>query len=460
MPRPPNILLLMSDQHAPQFSGVDGHPIVRTPHLDALASQGVVFERAYCPSPLCAPSRASFMTGLQVHRTGVWDNGASIVETQPTWAHLLRAEGYDVLMCGEMYMIGMDNLHGFQEDLTGDRRRHPIQGGPWRAESPRAAPPPADVVGAGPGRSQRTDWDDAAEEAALQFLKTAPGRARPWVLSVGFSLPHSPLIAPPEWFEQYSADAVDLPAWPARADDHPAHRRLRTGQGAAGLSEAQVRRARAAYYALVSFIDAKVGHILGALERSGLAGETLVIYTSDHGELLGEHGLWWKGSFFEHSIRVPLIIRWPGHALAGVRTPAICSLVDLTATLLDAAGATSPHALDGDSLAPLLRDPAAPWKDEAFGEYYGPSVGRASRMLRAGRWKLNVYHGEPSELYDLAADPGECCNLAGRSDLAAVERALLRRLTQDWDPAAIDASVRLSQRQRAVIATAQMGAER
>lgn len=212
-------------------------------------------------------------------------------------------------------------------------------------------------------------------------------------------------------------------------------------------------------------MDDKIGRLVGALRESGQLEHTVVVYTSDHGELAGDHGLWWKNSFYEQASRVPLVVSWPEAPRAvpaGARFPGAVSLLDLTRTLVDLAGAPDPGDLDGDSLLPALRALAAGgpdgartlWKDEAIVEYYGHATNRPQRMLRAGRWKYAYYHGEPSELYDLATDPQEFDNRAGRPEVAAVEGALRRRLLADWDPAAVEGEVRRSQRARELIGRA------
>jgi choline-sulfatase len=202
----------------------------------------------------------------------------------------------------------------------------------------------------------------------------------------------------------------------------------------------------------VTHLDERLGRLLEAVSHPALRENTVVIYTSDHGEFIGEHGLWWKNDFYEHSARVPLIVSWPGHFQSGRRFGGAVSLLDLTRTLVDLAGAPDPGDLDGHSLLPVLRDPTgAVWKDEAFCEYYGHSTNRAQRMIRTGRWKLCYYHGEPAELYDLQADPGEFDNLAGRPEYRSVEEALTRRVLAGWDPDAVEADVRRSHRHRQIV---------
>ena len=453
----------MSDEHGPHFSSTYGHPIVRSPHLDRLATSGVTFDAAYCPSPLCVPSRAAFMTGQHLHRVRAYDNGTPFPSDEATWAHMLRAAGYEVVLDGKMHFVGPDALHGFERQLARDSTSR-IAGSEWLDPFPRGFRDGATtrrwVEEAGPGKRNNLIFDDQVEEAALAFLQEKAGAPaeRPWALCVSFLAPHFPLVVPEPYFSMYYPDNVDMPVIPPGhlESQHPAHERGRLAYDLYDYTEEQIRRCRAAYYGLVTHLDERIGRLLGVLADAGLRDDTVVIYTSDHGEFVGEHGLWWKNDFYEHSSRVPLIVSWPQRLAFGQRFGGAISLLDLTRTLVDLAGAPDPGDLDGDSLLPVLRDPAAaPWKDEAYCEYYGHSTNRAQRMLRAGRWKLCYYHREPVELFDVVADPGELHNLAGRPEYAAVQEALTRRVLAGWDPDAVEAAVRRSHRHRQIIGGSQ-----
>jgi choline-sulfatase len=465
-PARPNVLVIMSDEHAPQCSSPYGHPLVRTPALQRLAEEGVVFDAAYCNAPICAPSRASFMTGKHVHRVGAWDNWTPFASDAVTWAHLLRAAGYRVLLDGKMHFVGPDTLHGFERQLTRDSTsRIGAFGKGERIDEDEIAAFRRRVEEAGPGRSRHAPFDDAVAAAGIEWLRDEAAGSEPWCLVVGLLAPHFPLIAPEASFARYYPDGVDLPAVPgadaADGEAHPAHARMRHFFGLYGLSDEQIRRARAAYYALIGDTDARVGALLSALAETGQADRTLVIYTADHGEMAGEHGLWWKNSFFEESSRVPLIVRWPGRLRGGGRVGGVVSLVDLARTLIDVAGAEDPGDLDGDSLLGVLERvgeggaterAGALWKDEALCEYYGPATDRPHRMLRRGRWKYCYYYGEPGELYDLEADPHERRNRAADPVCATIAGHLQRRVLEGWDPAVLDATVRRSARARRRIA--------
>jgi len=461
----------MSDEHGPMFSGLYGHPIVRSPHLDALGRSGITFDAGYCNSPLCVPSRASFMSGKYVSRVGAYDNGAPFPSETLTFAHLLRGAGYEVVLDGKMHFVGPDKLHGFERQLTRDAHgAGTVTGREWDDEH-RAGGPQVRrrIEEAGPGRASHLDFDDDVEAAALDWLLEPARSDAPWCLVASFLCPHFPLIVPEPYFSMYYPDNVDMPVIPSGhlKGQHPAHQRVRDTFNLAGFTEAQVRKARAAYYGLVTYLDDKIGRLMAALRETGQYENTVVVYTSDHGEFAGDHGLWWKNDFYEQASRIPIIFSSPGRLPEGQRVAGAMSNVDVARTLVDIGGGDSEGCVDwdGDTLLPLMRglgttsdaDARAAWKDEAIVEYFGHATNRPQRMLRTGRWKYCYYHREPSELYDLMADPQEMTNLAGTPDLAGLERALHRRLLAAWDPAEVERQVRSSQRARHAIARATVG---
>lgn len=450
----PNILLIMSDEHAPQFSSTYGHPFVQTPNLDRLATNGVVFENAYCNTPLCAPSRMSFMTGRYIHHINTWDNATPLASDAVTWAHLARSVGYDVVLAGKQHFIGPDQLHGFQAQLARDlhaESAHAIYD--WAdGIVPTKQPWPA-LAKAGPGTTTEIEVDDAVEEASLAFLRDPARRDKPWILNASFIAPHFPLIVPDEFYSLYSPEQVDLPTIPPGHLDtlHPVYQRMRQSFGLIDFPEEMVRRGRAAYYGLVTYLDAKIGRLLQAIEETGQSENTLVIYTSDHGEMAGEHGMWRKSNFYEYASRVPLLLSWPGQLPADRRVSEVVSLVDLIASVVEASGATPVAPLDGDSLLPLARGEGHSWKNEAFAEYLAHGVTGPMAMLRQGQYKLNYSLGDPPELYDLASDPGEFHNLAADPAYRQVVDDLRTRLLAHWNPIDLERQVRQSQRERALI---------
>ena len=460
----PNIVVLLSDEHGAQFSSTYGHPSIATPAMDRMAAEGATFDAAYCNNPLCVPSRLSFMTGRYTHNCRGWDNATPLPADAVTWPYLLRSQGYEVVLSGKMHLVGADQLHGFERQLGRDLHADlSIEPGRWSEPLPEAKAPWRGVVGkgheaTGPGRTPEIDADDEAVDAAVRFIgERDPADARPFALCVGIIAPHYPFVVPEPFFSQYWPEHADLPDLPPGHLDElpPAAQRLRSICGFWGHTDEQVRRARAAYYGLVSYTDDKLRQLLDALDGSGLAENTVVVHTSDHGEMLGEHGLWRKMSFYEQSARVPLQIRWPGQASAGRRIVECVSLVDVTATLADVAGVAADQrqslGLDGSSLAPVVA--GEPGRDEAFVELTSHGTDRPRAMLRRGTWKLCLSGGEPleAELYDLDADPGEFVNLACDPAAADVESQMTEELLSRWDWRAIDERIRQSQRERRLI---------
>src|SRR3954451_12392677 len=364
----PNILMIMADQLSALALRAYGHPVARTPHLDRLAAQGVVFENAYCNFPLCAPSRASLMSGQLASRIGVYDNAAEFPASVPTLAHGLRALGYATCLSGKMHFVGPDQLHGFEERLTTDIYPADFGWTPnWDAPEERIdwwyhnmeSVRQAGVAEA----TNQLDFDDETAFHAVRFLRDAARTSdrRPFMLTVSFTHPHDPYVARPEHWGRYEGVAIDPPRVPCVPEElRDAHsRRLRRvpAMEEVAVSAADVERARRAYYASISYVDDLVGEILGVLDRLGMAEDTGVLLTSDHGDMLGERGLWYKMHFFEWAARVPLLLAGPG--LAARRVGAPVSLVDILPTLLElGGGAIRPDVgfdVDGSSLLPLAR---------------------------------------------------------------------------------------------------------
>ena len=445
----------MSDEHAPQVSSPYGHPFVQTPHMQRLADQGVVFEQGYCNSPLCVPSRASFMTGRHLHRIGVWDNGVPLASDEPTWAHRLNAAGYDTALAGKMHFVGPDQRHGFQQRLVEDIHGRGNAGGPdWEAGVREGGPQMRHrIEEAGRGDSVHQQYDDEVVARSVDYMYDPARRDRPWALCASLITPHFPLIVRQPYFDRNFPRHADLPAPPAGHGEHqhPANERLRTHFSSYGYSDEQVARARAAYYGLVSFCDDKIGALLDAVKQSGQADNTVIIYVADHGEMYGEHGMWWKCTLYEQSVRIPTIVAWPGTYRSGSRVAAPVSLIDVVRTVVDLAGCQDVAGLDGDSMVALLEGRADGWKQLAIAEYEGHGAITPARMVRRGRYKLNYYHGEPAELYDLERDPGELRNLVDQLDQAQARRELTAIALDGWDPVEIDRRVRESQQRRKIV---------
>lgn len=456
----PNILLIMSDEHAPMFSGCYGHPIVQTPHMDWLAEQGVLFENAYCNSPLCLPSRMSFMTGRYISNIEVWDNDSILATNAVTWAHQLRAAGYDVVLSGKQHFVGPDKLHGFRaqlsQDIHGDNR-HAIF--PWRKGVIPAKQPWQGVYEAGPGTTREIEVDDDVEATTLAYLRDPARKEQPWAINASFIAPHFPLVAPQKYWDLYPPDEMDLPTIPDGHLDnlHPVYQRMRTMFGMVDYTDEEQRRARAGYYALITYLDDKIGRMIDVLRETGQLDNTVIIYTSDHGEMAGEHGMWRKSNFYEQSSRIPMLIAWPGQLPAGRRVTENVSLVDLVATVVEIGDAPTVAPLDGDSLLALARGKDEAWKDMAFSEYLAHGVIRPMAMLRRGRFKLNYSLDDPVELYDLEADPGEFHDLAADPTYAQIRETLRAELLAMWNPVDLEQRIRQSQEERLLIRAATLG---
>lgn len=432
----PNILFVMADQLAAQFLPFYGHPLVRTPNLSRLAAEGVVFENCYSTSPLCAPARATVMSGLLSGRTGVYDNAAEFPSATPTFAHYLRLAGYRTCLSGKMHFVGPDQLHGLEERLTTDI--YPADFGwtpDWRLRQERIDWWYHNMTSVlQPGIAEITNQLEFDDEAAFLAVRKVFDYARfdagtPFMLMTSFTHPHDPYAARARFWNLYRDEDIDLPAVPRRdRADLDAHSQRLYDVSAMddyAVSETALRQARHGYYANISYVDDLVGQLLSALEASGVLEDTVVVFTSDHGDFLGERGLWYKMSFLEPSARVPLLI-WSPKRFAARRVAEPVSLACLLPTLVDIAhgGPTElARPVDGRSLHPLLT--GAPEDPEAFvfGEYLAEGAIAPLYMLRRGRWKFIHSPADPDQLFDLEADPLELRNLAPGHPVAAAMRA-------------------------------------
>jgi choline-sulfatase len=460
---PPNLLVIMADQLAAQWLPAYGHPAAQTPALDALAEDGVVFESAYCASPLCAPSRAAMLTGQLPSHTEVYDNAAELRASVPTIAHRLRAAGYDTSLAGKMHFVGPDQLHGFEERLTTDIYPADLDWTPDWGLRPGERLPWYHTMESvlRPGvceASMQMDYDEeVAFRAARKLRDLARRRPRePFFLVVSFTHPHDPWEVRAPYWDRYDRGAIELPTVgpipPASADPHSVRLREMCDADRAAPDDEQVRTARHAYFAALSYVDERIGEVLSALRDGGLADDTIVVFTSDHGELLGERGLWYKMAFFEASSRVPLIVHAPGRLAAG-RVAEPVSQLDIMPTLLDLAGVAVHDGLDGASLAPLLRGGApAPRPRDVVSEYFAEGVSAPAVMIRRGDQKYIWCEGDPEQLYDLSEDPDELTNQAANPAYADVRADLHGAVLERWDLAGLKERVLASQRARRLVA--------
>ena len=452
----PNLLYIHTDQHNPFVTGCYGDLLVATPNLDQLAADGVRFDNVYCPSPICVPSRMAMLTGRHPYQNEVWTNSHILDSGIPTLAHAMGAAGYRPVLIGRMHAVGPDQLHGYAERLVGDHSPNHI-GGSSVARGVldgTAGPERISLQRSGAGQMAYQVHDEYVTAATVDMLnqlgvqKRANGQVDPFSITVGFMLPHPPYVARRVDYERYR-DRMTLPQKPAPFDtvQHPFLRAWRTHTGIEEVTEAEILRARAAYYGLVQRVDLLVGEILQALHANELAENTLIVYTSDHGDMQGEHGLWWKHVFYEESVKVPLIMTWPGVIPPGQQNKRVVSALDVNATLLDALNAPALPNAAGRSLLGLISAarPVPNWEDVAFSEYCAdeyvpPSIDGGKtyqRMIRQDDWKLVYYHGLPPQLFNLADDPGETVDRGQDPACQAIRQALLARLLDEWDPMAI-----------------------
>ena len=460
----PHILFIQADQLKPQVLPAYGGPAV-TPHLDRLCEEGVVFENAYCNFPLCAPSRFSMLAGMLPSRIGAFDNGAELSASTPTMAHYLRLAGYHTSLSGKQHFVGPDMLHGFHERLVPELYPTDFHWTPsWDEARMESNNDSTGVTRSGVCvRSPQMDHDEAVLFRAVSRLHDLARRTdgRRFFLLASFTHPHEPYFALREHWERYRHEDIPSPTTPLLPEtDRDLHsRRMLAHHGLLdeAITEDHVRTARHAYLANCSYLDAMIGRLLETLEATGLARDTVIVFTADHGDMLGERGLWFKKHFFDHAARVPLVIHAPSRFPAARRRDNV-ALVDLLPTVCDLAEVDladrAPRPPDGASLLPLCEDPAPMRDTPVFGEITSEGVSSPMFMVRCGAFKLMTGGGAPDLLFDLRADPEERNDLA--SDPGSRDTLLaLRRLADDtWDSDKLEREVRASQRERRLVQTA------
>ena len=431
----PNLLYIHSDQHSPFVLGCEGDPLVQTPNLDGLAARGVRCTNVYCPSPVCVPSRMSMLAGRYPADIEVWTNNQIMDSSIPTLAHAMGAAGYDPVLIGRMHALGPNQLHGYADRPVGDH------GSNWGGSGLAPSNLRKSLEEAGPGQAAYQVHDEDVTAATVNFLDKLGVRKRagldsePFSLSVGFMLPHHPYLARREIYQQYR-ESISMPRVREAFDDdlHPFLQWWRRhGNLDETLPDEWILRGRAAYWALTDEMDQMIGKILRALEENGLAGDTLIVYSSDHGEHAGDHDLWMKRTFYEESARVPTIVSWPGVLREGTVCDRVMSALDLGATMLDAIDAPAIPGSPGRSALPLLKGDCQDWEDVAFSEY-SLYEGAVQRMIRQDEWKLIYYHEQPPQLYNLNEDPLEETDRASDPACRQVVSDLTARLLDGWDP--------------------------
>lgn len=433
----PNLLIICSDEHRRDAMGCMGHGHVKTPHLDALAARGTLFTNAYTPSPMCVPTRAALACGDHVHRIRYWDSATPYDGARASWMHRLRSADVDVTSIGKLHFRSGADDNGFSREVL---PMHVVGGVGWpigllRENAPafEAAAELAGDVGAGP--SSYTDYDLAITDAAETFLAAPP--TAPWCASVSLVSPHYPLTAPEAWYDLYDPAAMPLPVGHGAQPSHSELQNIAAFWDYDRHFDAErLCAAKAAYFALTSFMDDCVGRVLRALDASGQGDNTVVIYVSDHGDMLGDHGFWTKQVMYEASAGVPMIIAGPG-VPRGQRCTTAASLIDIASTAADVMGVAMP-GLPGTSLRALATAPDDPGRT-GFSEYHDGGSTTGTFMIRWQDWKYVHYVGHAPQLFDLATDPDELHDRAGDPACAAALAEGARRLHAICDPEAVNA---------------------
>jgi choline-sulfatase len=442
-----NLLILMSDEHDPRYTGCYGHPFVQTPNIDRLAESGTRFETAYTPCPICVPARASFATGRPVHETGCWDNAHGYDGSISGWGQQLIDKGHRVESIGKLHYKNEEAPTGFSRQHQPMHLKQGV-GTVWGAiKEPFAdLPEPWRMFNRiGPGVSNYNLYDRGSAGAACEWLKKradAP-EEQPWVLYVGFVAPHYPLVVPSQFFDMYPLDNIPLPKLHPR-DGYEQHPWVAILDGVIGQdhffdTDEERLRALTAYMGLCSFVDAEVGLVLDALQDNGFKGDTRVIYTSDHGDNLGARGLWGKSVLYEESTRIPMIVSGPD-VPSGKTSKTPVTLLDIHQTAVTALGYV-PHDADTDMSGRSLIELATATDDTerlVASEYHAMGAPTSAFMLRQGNWKYHYYEGYEPELFNIADDPEEIDDQAANPAVKFVLDRFEEKLRAQLDPAAID----------------------
>lgn len=455
----PNILIFMVDQLNGTLFPDGPAEWLHAPNLKKLAARSTRFQNAYTASPLCAPGRAAFMSGQLPSDTGVYDNAAEFTSSIPTYAHHLRRAGYQTCLTGKMHFVGPDQMHGFEERLTTDI--YPADFG-WTPDYRKPGERidwwyhnMGSVMGSGVGEiSNQMEYDDeVAYNATRKVYDYARGKdERPWCMTVSFTHPHDPYVARKKYWDLYEDCEHLLPTVPAMEyEDHDAHsQRIFDANDwrSFDISEDDIKRSRRAYFANITYLDDKIGEVMEALDSTDQ--EAIILFVSDHGDMLGERGLWFKMSFFEGSARVPMMICAPDMKPGLIKTPV--SNIDVCPTLCDLAGVDMSEVepwTTGQSVKPMGQgiertEPVA--IEYAAEASYAPMV-----SLRYGKWKYNRCKLDPDQLFDMDADPHELTNLAEVPAHQGTRDQLRAKSEARWDLDKYDADVRKSQARRWVV---------
>ena len=442
----PNIVLFMVDQLTSFVLKSYGGSVCKTPHLDALAERATVFENAYCPYPLCAPSRFGMMAGRLPSSIGAYDNGAEFAASTPTFAHYLRLYNYYTCISGKLHFVGPDQYHGFEERLTTEIYPADMSWTPdadfrdYNSDEERAYTFGVSTIDtvrdAGPvARSMQIDYDEDVVHHAVRevYARARSDDKRPFMMTVSLTQPHDPYVTTLPYWDLYSDNEIDPPRVPHipvdERDDHSQSLYYHYGQDKCELTNEDYTRARRGYYGMISYIDDLFGKLIQALDESGFSDNTAIIFASDHGDMIGERGMWFKKTLYNPAIQVPLMIAHPD--FAPKRESAPVSLLDIFPTILDIAGIDPGNIktdIVGKSLLPALNGESL--HHPVFAEHIDGGTSAPRVCVRDGALKLTLSRAYPTQLFNLDEDPLELNNLAGQSH--PDEQRLIKLAEETW----------------------------
>lgn len=447
----PNIVFILSDQHNSQIMGSAGDPYARTPNLDKLYMAGTSLENCYCASPLCVPSRSALLSGLLPSKTGVFNNMQALPTNNATFVNALTVGGYETVLSGRMHFVGWDQQHGFEKRFVGDLtpcfvgadNEQEIYGDLKRSSGQNMT----SIKKSGAGNSAVLDFDKNVTDAACAYLEERTDE-RPLFMTVGFYGPHCPYIAPKELYDYYYEILPVLPFFDLEKKQamHPAIQSWYTYRDMEAITKDDVRRIRAAYYAMVEYVDGLVGQIIQKAKDTLGEENTLFIYGSDHGDNIGEHGLFWKTNFYEGSSHVPVVFARKGIIPAGGKVHGVTSLLDIAPTVLALTGSPALPEYDGQNLVSCLlgREKISDHREvvSLCSDIKGDAP---SAMIRCGAYKFVQHAGfVDCQLFDLEKDPEERTDLGTDPDYSGIVDDFKHRMKKYWDPKSAQKDLEIS----------------
>jgi len=444
--KPTNLVFIISDEHRRDAAGCYGNEVIQTPNLDRLAERGTRFTNAYTNSPICVPARACLASGRHIFETGHWDNAFPYYGEPEGWGHTLKAADHICDSVGKLHYRKAEDDNGFREEIDamyvaegiGEiisclRERTPSRQGR------------GDIVKAGPGDSAYLRYDATTTAEACRWISDHASDDRPWVLFVSLVCPHPPFTAPQDCYDLYSHDDVPLPVhweqkdWPS----HPALEYFREHFGwTEPLNEVELRRVTATYYALTTYVDQNVGKLLGTLEASSASDNTRIVYTSDHGAMIGARGLFGKFQMYDDSAAIPMIVAGPDVPESNVVSTPV-SLIDCPPTILESVGLQPQPDLSGESLWRLATEPDS--TRTVLSEYHAAGTRHGISMITDGQYKYIHYCHESPQLFDLESDPSELHDLSELPEHQATRSTYEQKLRDILDPEAVDAHAKADQ---------------